>query len=248
MTTWPPRFSDALTAMRHLIQQRNTDGLQSRIHPVLVLSQDEVNQARQQAGNLAMEMKKMRVQILYDKGNIRSHKKLIPVIEKFPDNPVLVVDDDILQAPGWLRTFVEDHDRHPNDIIYGQGNSRVFVKDFHIIEEWGAVSFYSPGDVTIGVKPASGAAGTLYPPHTFTDPRFFDRNLLMKLSPTSDETWQYAFAMMAGKRFRMLSDSFFPSMFGSNQQVALCNYNKDRYTEIHNRIWSAIPEYLHSLI
>lgn len=247
ITSWPPRYRTTHLVMHNIIRQIKKAKLSRRITTILVLSEEEACDVRyrQDACDLIRRMERLNVEIIYDKGNIRSHKKLIPVLEKYKDATILVVDDDVIQQDGWLQTFILDHNTHPTDIIYGQSNSAISVQDGRIIEQ--SMRNTNPGKVTINAKPSNGAAGTLYPAHTFTDPRFFDRELFMRLSPTSDETWQWAFAKIAGKTFRCLGAHNYPYAFGANQTYALFKENQDKYTEIHNRIAAAIPEYLTTL-
>lgn len=249
MTTWPPRFAVAQKAMAVIVKQVKAYNLQDRVHPVLVVSEEEVcfSKTRKEACELMDEMTWLGVEVIIDSGNIRSHKKLMPTLEKYPNNPILVVDDDNAQCKGWLQTFICDHEQHPNDIIYGQSLSHVELQGDKIVEVREPFSFENAGKVTINMKPANGAAGTLYPANTFTDPRFFDRELFMRLSPTSDETWQWAFAKIAGKTFRQLSTNNMPFMLSFDHDSALWNINKDKYTDIHNAIAKEIPEYLEAL-
>lgn len=250
MTTWPPRFAVAQQAMAAIVGQVKADNLHDRVHLAMVLSEDEVCYAetRSEACELIGKMEKLGVEVILDRGNIKSHKKLIPTLEKYPNNPVLVVDDDNEQWTGWLKTFISDYDQHPNDIIYGQSLSHVELQGDRIVEvREQSIPFENAGKVTYNMKPANGAAGTIYPAHTFTDPRFFDRNLFMRLSPTSDETWQWAFAKIAGKTFRLMSGNNMPMMLGAPPDSALWHINKDKYTDIHNAIASEIPEYLQAL-
>ena len=249
MTTWPPRFAVAQQAMAAIVEQVKADNLQDRVLLVMVLSEDEVCYAetRSEACELIGKMEKLGVEVICDRGNIRSHKKLIPTLEKYPNNPILVVDDDNTQCKGWLKTFVDDHDKHPDDIIYGQSLSRVELQGDGIVETRKPFAYEQTGNVTVNMKPASGAAGTLYPEHTFTDQRFFDRELFMRLSPTSDETWQWAFAKIAGKTFRQLSGCNIPFMLSAPPNSALWHLNKDKYTDIHNAIAAEVPEYLEAL-
>ena len=252
MTSWPPRYKSAALAMKSIVQQCDEGNLHDRVKFVLVLSEDEccATYSRKDAFELMKKMDALGVEVIIDKGNIRSHKKLIPTLEKYPDNHILVVDDDIQQERGWLRTFISDIDKHPYEIIYGNATSRVKVTDEKIIEDRGAVAriMSKPGQQSIDLKPANGAAGTLYPAHTFTDASFFDRELFMRLSPTSDETWQWAFAVMAGRQYRCLSAHNIPNTLGADQQHALYNINRYKYNDIHNAIAEAFPQYMEKLI
>lgn len=247
MTTWPPRFRSAAIAMKEIVTQRDEEGLQNAVHCVLVLSEEEVcaSEHRSEACRLIDKMEKMGVEVIIDKGNIKSHKKLIPVIEKYPDSAILVVDDDNRQECGWLREFMEENIRFPNDILYGQSNSHLAIKGDFI--EYTMEYNTQPGKVTKLAIPASGAAGTLYPAHTFTDERFFNRQLFMSVCPTSDETWQFAFGIMAECTYRCLQQRNYPYVIGANQQVALFKTNEDRYEWMHNQLARIFPEYLQKL-
>lgn len=249
MTTWPPRFTSAVVAMSSIIEQRKEDSLADKVHCVLVLSEEEVSSTytRQAACELMRKMDEIGVEVIIDRGNIRSHKKLLPTHVKYPCNPILVVDDDVLQRKGWLRTFVNDHKKFRNDIIFGQSCSRMTVSNGIIHEERTPMPCSRAGKWSVNLKPANGAAGTLYPKGTFSDDRFYDRKLMMKVSPSSDETWQYAFAMIEHPSFRCLSGCNMPMSAGARQDCALWNTNKDLYDKIHNDIARAVPDYLEAL-
>lgn len=252
MTSWPPRYESAALAMKFIVQQCDEGNLHDRAKFVLVLSEDEccATYARKEACELMEKMDALGVEVIIDKGNIRSHKKLIPTLEKYPYNPILVVDDDIQQERGWLRTFIDDNERHPNDIIYGNATSRIKIAEGKIFEDRGVIAriMSKPGHVSIDLKPANGAAGTLYPAYTFTHEQFFDRDLFMRIAPTDDETWQWAFAVIINKQYRCLSAHNIPNTLGANQRYALINVNRYKYNEIHNAIAEKFPIYKEKLI
>lgn len=249
MTTWPPRFTSAVSAMSEIVEQRKAYNLADKVHCVLTLSEEEVSAtySRQEACELMRNMDKIGVEVIIDRGNIRSHKKLMPTLAKYPCNPILVVDDDSRQREEWLNTFIIDHNKHPEDIIFGQSSSRIIIRNGKIHEERTSLPCSKRGEVSVGMKPANGAAGTLYPANTFNDDRFFDRKLMLSVSPSSDETWQYAFAMIGHSTFRCLSDCNFPYSNGARQDVALWNTNRNWYDKIHNDIAHAVPDYLEAL-
>lgn len=249
MTTWPPRFTSAVAAMSEIVEQRKAYNLADKVHCVLTLSEEEVSAtySRQEACELMRKMDEIGVEVIIDRGNIRSHKKLMPTLAKYPCNPILVVDDDCIQREGWLNTFVCDHSKHPDDIIYGTSRSRMTVNNGIIHEERKHLTCSKAGEWSVNLKPANGAAGTLYPACTFNDDRFFDRKLMMTVSPSSDETWQYAFAMIEHPSFRCLSDCNFPYNACARQDCALWNTNRNLYDKIHNDIAHAVPDYLEAL-
>ena len=121
MTSYPKRIGTTRDIYNIILGQKEDD-----VHFVLVLSEDEFP-------NLELDLPKdlredFGVEIIWDKGNIKSHKKLIPTLERYPDNAILVVDDDMTMRPGWLHEFIEMHKKYPEDIIYGQTSSVVIVE------------------------------------------------------------------------------------------------------------------------
>ena len=227
------------------------------VHLVLVLASIEWTDvehydamcSRPSVVPLLNEMADLGVEVIWDIGNTKPHKKLMPTLKQYGDAAIIVVDDDIREAEGWLETMIDDHMQHPDDIIYGQSIGRVgFDACGSIIEErvegW---PLSKPGEVSQLLKPASGSPGTLYPADTFTDKRFFDRELYMSVCPTDDETWQFAFALVAGKTFRCASDCNIAYGLHVANVLPLADINKPHYNEIHNRIAAVLPEYKYAI-
>ena len=100
MTTWPQRQKICVTAYQSILQQEHSEP----VHYVLVLSSEEFAKD----DDLMAEMERLGVEVIWDKGNIISHKKLMPTLECYPDNPILVVDDDQQQREGWLQAFIDE--------------------------------------------------------------------------------------------------------------------------------------------
>ena len=43
--------------------------------------------------------------------NIYSHKKLMPIIQKYPENDILILDDDIIRIHNFIEIFQKEHKR-----------------------------------------------------------------------------------------------------------------------------------------
>lgn len=244
MTSYPKRIKTTRQVYDVIMNQKQKG---DNVHFVLVLSEDEFpNKELDLPKNLQRGFKG---EIIWDKGNIKSHKKLIPTLEKYPKNPILVIDDDMTMKPGWLHEFLDMHKKYPEDIIYGQTSSTVIVdNDGSIREIRSFENTYMAGVRTINQKPANGASGTLYPAKTFTSPIFFDRKVFMELSPTSDETWQYMFCVLGNKKYRSLQDNGICYYdIQTNQENCLAEVNKEKYTEIHNKLAEHFPQYKEKL-
>jgi len=177
------------------------------------------------------------IEIIWYNKNIRSHKKLIPTLKKYPNNPILIIDDDILREEGFLQTFLDDHKKFPNYIIFGYSRF-VLYKNYTFIEKKNIKNY----EINLA-RPSNGLAGTLYPPHTFIDKRFFDEDIFMKLSPSSDESWQWCFLIMSDKNLKKLSKFFPIKTIPNSQEITLYKENKGQYNNINKKLYEYFPEY-----
>ena len=180
ITSWPPRINALLFVVLNILKQIR--GLNARL--VLVLSEDEFR-GKELPKMLNDCIKMFNVELIWDNGNIESHKKLLPVIEKYPNNPILIIDDDKYYPQDFVKTFLNDHKAFPNDIIVGGGF-------FYLKPEDGKVKVLSlcktsddlqnqliPNQILTTELPANGCFGQLFPANTFNDKRFFDREAMM---------------------------------------------------------------------
>ena len=142
--------------------------------------------------------------------NIYSHKKLIPILQIYPENDILIVDDDIIRTNNFIETFQKDHGIYPKDIICGTFihyfDNNIEIRRFHGYKGEKSGEFNSVPNIIFQTGiPAYGIGGVLYPKHTFSDKRFFNESLFMHLCPTSDESWQYTFNIIENKILRQSS-------------------------------------------
>lgn len=242
MTSYPARIKTTGKAIFSIIRQKHFN---KNFHFVLVLSYEEFPKYEQ---DLPLDIRLMSdnnvIELIWYK-NIKSHKKLMPVLAKYPDNAILVVDDDIIRESDWCETFLKDHTAHPTDIIAGlvlytlDETTQTFVR--HKNFKFGYDCY---GKIIKNGRPANGAGGTLYPAHTFTDKRFFDEQLFMSLSPTSDESWQFYFNYKEHKHIRLLSkfyDNRKNTIAGTQEiPTALYKVNKPKYNDIWKNLCKTI--------
>ncbi len=146
---------------------------------------------------------------------------------------------------------METHKKYPNDIIVGAFWKKFSLQNGNVIEQTCMNDTYRTtkyaNKVMVGYKPANGTGGTLYPPGTFTDKRFFDKELYMKLSPSSDETWQFCFNIIEGRTFRQLPIAHNERFIDDSQKVAM-NKNPGRYKQIYSDLYKAFPEFKVNMI
>lgn len=249
MTSYPKRIKYVAKAFASILM---TKVPKNEYHCVLTLSKLEFpNLEKDLPNDLQTIISSGMVEVIWTEDNQRSHKKLMPTLAKYPNNPILIIDDDVYRTTEWLNAFVETHKKYPNDIIVGAFWKKFSFQNGNVIEQTCMNDTYRTtkyaNKVMVGYKPANGTGGTLYPPGTFTDKRFFDKELYMKLSPSSDETWQFCFNIIEGRTFRQLPVAHNEKFIDDSQKVAM-NKNPGRYKQIYSDLYKAFPEFKVNMI
>lgn len=255
MTSYPARIHNVFNVFISILNQTASI---NTYQCFLTLSEKEFQEKER---NLPKDLQKLInngwVKLIWIANNTLSHKKLMPILEKYPNNNILIVDDDILRNKEFISVFQKDHKNYPNDIICGMF-AWYFDKDlkyhrFNSYKRAKAGGMNSiPGIVLNLARPSNGDGGVLYPAHTFTDPRFFDETSYMKFSPTSDESWQFLFNIIENRTLRQTSVIFDTSVnfIQGTQQMstALHKINKPKYQSLHEVFCDIFPEYKENLM
>lgn len=120
--------------------------------------------------------------------DIRSYRKLLPSIERFPGCHIVTADDDIIYPNSWLEELVKVHKINPDCVICYRGVEIKFNEDKTTLKpylEWPEFT-----DVN---KPSrflfpQGGEGTIYPSGTFND-ELFNKSVFLDICLTADDVW-----------------------------------------------------------
>ena len=251
MTSYPARIWDAAEVWESVLRQKTDTPFKC----VMTLAKEEFSN-----GVLPFSLQRLiqsgKIEVIWHPRNIRSHKKLIPVLKKYPDATVITIDDDMTKPQGWLQGLIDDHRKYPEDIISGY-----FMYYLDSEQHWRIMTDFKqkeargkngvPGIVFNFARIGSGS-GTIYPAHTFTDPRFFDEERMMQITPTCDETWIWCFAVLADRRFRQstsIHDESAYALPGTQQMpTALWRANRGNYDVFYVRLFNDFPEFRKRLL
>lgn len=221
LTTYGDRIYDVHLAIESIMQQTVKP---NRI--ILWLAEDEFKEA-----TLPVALKKQEergLEIAYCK-DIKSYKKLIPSLTRFPDASIITVDDDSLYEPDLLEKIITAHIKHPSDICATRIHTIKFRED-------GLLDNYNNWSKSVDKCPENnnmtfftGGAGTLYPRDCFPD-EVFNQKVFMDICRTSDDVWFNAMRLLKGTRVTKVYSSFDPSgdyipLLSSNINP-LWNYNR----------------------
>ncbi len=135
------------------------------------------------------------LEIAYCK-DIRSYKKLVPALSKYPDDAIITVDDDALYDVNMLENLIVPYLDNP-DAIYcnrmhkmtfdGNGKLAPYNKWKGACHEKGLSNLYFP----------TGVGGILYPPHSL-DEEVSNEKVFMDICMHADDVWFKAMALKKG--------------------------------------------------
>lgn len=255
LTSYPKRINCVNEVILSLLNQSLHYDLYDII---LVLSKTEFNELSSLPIDLQNTINFNNIEIIWYDYNILSHKKIIPVLEKYKDCTILICDDDIARPNNWIETFYNDHFKFQNDILVS--STKTYLDKNLNIQYYTSCGLptkagliYSCENTLLSTqRPMNGFGGVLYPKNTFSDRRFFDKELFMNISPTSDEMWQWCFNIMENKTFRTIIKFFnYSDHFIENSQkldTCLFKINDLKYQSILNLLCDTFPDFKENLL
>ncbi|MBO5816445.1 MAG: glycosyltransferase [Paludibacteraceae bacterium] len=125
---------------------------------------------------------------IYYCDDIRSYKKLIPSLKMFPDNPIIVIDDDFYYNKNFVNWMVEAYENSDKKTVFATwGCIPQKINGKYIpYSQWKDCRF---GNKNSEISLFGG--GSIYPPNIF-DSEITREDLFMKLCPTADDIWFWA--------------------------------------------------------
>lgn len=199
LTSFPERMYDMPYCLYSLLKQTMKPDM-----VILWLGEEQFPNKEADIPETVLRLKKNGLTIKWTK-DIKSYKKLIPALKKYPTDIIVTADDDIFYAPDWLEKLYETHKQHPTDIVCHR------VHKIKVLNK--QITPYTNWDKCINDDSASylnfftGAGGVLYPPHClFQD--ISKEDLFMSLAPHADDVWFWAMAVLNNHKIRVVKDPY----------------------------------------
>lgn len=215
LTTYPARIKGIHYVIESLLMQS------MKPNRVILWLADEQFPNREKdlpASLIALKEKGLTIDWCED---LRSYKKLIPTLRKFPDAWIITADDDIYYNKNMVKVLVGAYKKNPNCIPCHRGTKFVRIND-----EWKAI----PGGYDVYDHPSflhklTGGAGSLYAPGMLYKD-ITNSELFMKLAPTNDDIWFWFMGVLNGTRCDILKNGF-PALYfiKGSQDTSLCSVN-----------------------
>lgn len=219
MTTFPERLECATLAMECVLRQR------CRMKAVvLVLSREQFSE--EQLPRSLRRLRRRGVTLLFDAGDRRSFKKLLPTMERFPEDRIITFDDDCLYPKDWVAKLVEHSDRWPGAVIGHFGREMSIDEDGGLHHAWEKAGPSTDPQRLFLI----GCAGILYPPHSLAAIAF-DRAVAAATCPTEDDSWFFGCSVLAGTERRTTLEGKAPRIANADATASLSDENSGGETD-----------------
>lgn len=130
--------------------------------------------------------------------DIRSYKKLIPSLIKFPEDIIITADDDIFYDQNLVELLYKSYLEEPK-LIHCHRITKIFLRR-GIIKAKPKKCYKRPSFANKLV----GVGGVLYPPHSLYKDAARE-NLFMELAPTNDDIWFWLMAVMNDTKIKQIA-------------------------------------------
>jgi hypothetical protein len=164
--------------------------------------------------------------------DLKALKKIIPSLKAYPDDTIVLADDDTLYPHNWLEQLYEEHRKNPSFVQAYAAYKVCSGRDYTTRNWcWGGGKSCSPPYF------ASSWGGVLYPPHSQHE-EVLRTDLAMQLAPYDDELWCWAMRVLKGTTLHTVKDH--PKGF-------VCLHAKEGITErargldVHTFLLKAYP-------
>lgn len=167
-----------------------------------------------------------------------SHVKLVPTLEKYPNEIIVTCDDDLVYDKDWLKDLYEEHLQYPQDIVAYTVRQIQFDENNNLLpyNQW-KIKDLSKSSTLL----ALGYNGILYPPNTLPK-ETLNSELYMRLAPKADDLWFKAMALLNNttiRKVRKIPKENIPIM--ATQKVSLKKQNIGKLK--NNQQWEALVEH-----
>lgn len=188
LTTYGARLNEVYLAIESIMQ-----GTWKPNKIILWLQEDL---ADIQLPTLLTNQVKRGLEIGYCK-DIRSYKKLIPSLQKYPDDAIITIDDDVIYREDFVENLVKTHINN-RDFICANYIERVTKDNGRVqpYKKWPTLKIVNEvSNLNMGI----GVGGVLYPPHSLSN-EVFNESVFTSICPFADDVWFYSMGVINGRK------------------------------------------------
>jgi len=195
LTSFPARYRTLHYCIKSLLNQSyKPDKI------ILYISEQEADFEEEKF----VTMTKYGLEIKIVPGNLKSHKKYYYVMQEYPDDVIITVDDDIIYHKNTIDYLIKSYAKYPYYISAPHINI-IELKDEKSLKPFLEYDYCREScEPSMSFLPI-GVSGVLYPPHSLHDD-VFNLKLINEFCPECDDTWLKAMSVIKGTKVAFVSE------------------------------------------
>lgn len=176
--------------------------------------------------------------------NLRSFKKLIPTLEKYPNDIIVTADDDIYYSNDWLEKLMKKYTSSNKKTIIAHRCHKIKLDNRNNIAPYKNWEKCVINNENSFFNFFTGAGGVLYPPKVLY--KDINNNILFqKLTPTGDDIWFWAMSVLNDTKIAIVDEPF--ELIYINPEREL-NFNDDKTLYLINGTGGANDEQIANIL
>lgn len=230
LTTFPARIEYVHIAIETLMRQSVKP---DRI--VLWLAESQFPEHKLPEKLIALQSRGLTIRFCED---LRSHKKYHYAFQEYPDENIILADDDLFYPRDTIKRLVKLHQKHPKDIVCV--SAQIVAPGMSALPSVWPVPEAGKRYVSCWEAQAFTGAGSLFPAHWYT-PEVLNKDKAMEIAPTADDLWLKAMSLTAGVRTTLdHPPRGFPVEVQIPQNVTLYQENKATGDNCNDLAWQTL--------
>lgn len=183
--------------------------------------------------------------------DIRSYKKLVPTLCKYPDDVIITADDDLIYDVNMLENLILAYLENPN-YIYCNRAHKMLLNANRKLESYNDWIYECKDTEVSSLVFPTGGGGALYPPHSLDD-EVLNESVFLDICQYADDVWFKAMALKKGtkaKRVDTISSTGCEYLENpSVQDIGLFNINAGTLNRNDEQIKAVFSKYnIYSLL
>ena len=157
--------------------------------------------------------------------DIRSYKKLIPALKKYPDDIIVTADDDLLYPRDWLRRLILSYIKNPEYLHCMRAHRITFNhKKINPYSQWK----YSIEDSSAGYEIFCTSGGGVIFTRNHLHDDVLNEELFKNLCPDADDIWLWAMSVLKKTKIHTVIPSLGELHYieGTQDFCTLYSFNK----------------------
>ncbi len=172
--------------------------------------------------------------------DLRSHKKYYYTFKEYPDDNIIIVDDDLFYPLDTIKKLVKLHKKNPDNIACVSAQV-ISPKITSAPTEWVPCKNCDDYKNKIEIQAFSGAA-SLFPAHWYPQ-ELFNLESIKKLAWSADDLWLKAMSLINGvKTTKINKFRAFNVEIDIKGNETLFSVNKDDGENLNNVVWKALVD------